>query len=146
MKITYEEMKKRIFGLDVLATSYDERNKPIGARKLPTVVTVCMQRIRNEYAPEIKICNQLILENIKEHVQFDENGPITEINDKGLDIYVYKSDESREQYKRRNLEIMAIETKSSDHQVSECDILRMDFLEEWVYAGVQWMIKPTSEA
>ena len=142
MTITYTEMKKRIFSLDVLSTSYDERNRPIGARKLPTPITVVAKRIRNEYEPELKICKDLQEKNLEEYAKKDKDGNyISEIDEKTKqEVHVFKSKKAKESFFEKEKEILETQVGVKNHQVSMEDVLRIPFLEEWVLEAIDWLI------
>ncbi len=142
--LTLEEMKKRIFSLDVLATEYDDRNRPIGARKLPTRMAICMRRIRNEYASEIKMFDELHSANIAEYAVHEDGLPKTEKKGNG-EVYLFANDEAREAFISTSKELLATTTEVKEYQVTMEDVLEIPLLEEWVLEAIWWMISPEDE-
>jgi len=148
MTITFEEIKKRVFSLDVLSTSYDNRNRPIGARKLPAPITITMDRIRELYENELSICERHQKDNLDEHAKKrkdpkeGESKYETEKDEKtGRDVYVFKSKKAKEAFFEKEKEILETKIQVPDYRVSMEDVLRIEQLEEWVYKAIKWMIE-----
>lgn len=145
MTLTYQDIKNRIFSLVALETSYDERNNPIGSRRLPVPVVVAIDAIRAEYALAMDTMAKLEMFNVNDHVLKDDDGNPVSLPTEDGERYVFKTEEDERDFKATHKEIMETEVQVEDIAVSMEDIMRIGTLQTWVFSAIKWMIRDYQE-